>query len=153
LKQNISIKSIELIPKLDNNSDILEDGAWNIRLVLSLKQFMKKLREKEGIEKELKTKKKIDYSAREYELMKYIEDNMDYEGCKISPEEVLEIINPDRASHCMFHEKAKLDKYVSNFISRFNKKYFNNNGRKLFVTKAFKDSYFVPNPNEESEEF
>ena len=149
IKNKLYLNEIDILPNLTANADILEDSSWTIKLVLSLKNFIKSLAKKEAIEEELKTKKKLKYSARELKLINYINEHMDYDYCRIAPEEALEVISPDRASHPQIYNKSDSRKFVSNFIHRLNKKYEYNTGHKLIVSKEFKDCYIIPNPNGE----
>ena len=76
---------------------------------------------------------------------------MSEDGCKIPPEDILETLNTEWYENSKIYKNYK--KYVSNFVSRLNKKYVHNTGHKLFESKDFKDCYYAPNYYEESEEF
>lgn len=149
--ENLRIRDFVIEPNLKENSDILEDSSWNIVVSLLIKYFLSYIEKKEKFIEEVKSRKKLDYTARELKLLTYVRQNMEYEGCRISPEEILEAISPDGDMSSV--NTTNRYKFVSNFVSKLNKKYLHNTGRKLFSAKEFKDCYWVPYYREESEEF
>ena len=149
--ENLRIRDFVIEPNLKENSDILEDSSWNIVVSLLIKYFLSYIEKKEKFVEEVKSRKKLDYTARELKLLAYVKQNMEYEGCRISPEEILEAISPDGDMSSV--NTTNRYKFVSNFVSKLNKKYLHNTGRKLFSAKEFKDCYWVPYYREENEEF
>ena len=151
LNNELGLTKIELEPMLNNSNDILKDSSWNIKITLSLKNFFKFLNYHETKPVKKEPIEPIKYSARELEVIILVHDSMEEEGCKIAPEDILDTLNPDWRGNPDRYKNPK--KYVSNFISRLNKKCLHNTGHKLFDGKDFKDCYFAYNYHEEIEEF
>lgn len=151
LNNEIGVTSIEVEPTPHGDSFTLEDSSWNIKITLSLKNFFKYLNYHETKPVKKEPIEPIKYSARELEVITLVHDSMEEEGCKIAPEDILDTLNPDWRGNPNRYKNSK--KYVSNFISRLNKKYLHNTGHKLFDGKDFRDCYYAYNYHEEIEEF
>lgn len=149
--EGLYINYFKIEPNLEEGSNIIEDSSWKIRISLSVKYFISYIQRKEKEAQEIKSRKKLNYSARELKLIYYVKQSMEYKGCRISPEEILEAISPDGDMSSV--NTTNRYKFVSNFVSKLNKKYLHNTGRKLFSAKEFKDCYWVPYYREENEEF
>lgn len=135
-KRLVYLKQLIIRPIIEENTNLHDYKYWKVRCILSVKPLIRMLN---GKIKEHKVK----YSAREQQLLDYIET---YSENKISPEDLLDIIIPGED----FIEYSSKKKYLSNFISRLNKKFLANTGYKRFSGKVFNDVYkieFIPEEN------
>jgi len=149
LNHAIGINWININPNLKDNCDILDDSSWNVSLSISLKNFMQKAKDGNYIEPD--TNKPIKYTARELKFINYLKDNVGSESYRIEQNEILEALNPDGHIDGIVCKNPR--KYVSNFISRLNKKYLHNTGHKLIECKEFRNCYVVFNTFEDNEDF
>lgn len=147
----LKVKKIEIAPNPHNNSNFLEDVSWNIKITLSLKMFFKYFKYNNSKSLIIEQVEPIKYSIKERKIIELVHREMSEDGCKIPPEDILETLNTEWYENSKIYKNYK--KYVSNFVSRLNKKYVHNTGHKLFESKDFKDCYYAPNYYEESEEF
>lgn len=143
VNHDIGVRWIKILPKFNENDDILADSSWEVTMSLSLYSFIHNIEERKAKKEESKAKKLIKYTAKEVKFINYVEENIGYESLRIEPEEVLEVLNPDGHAEGIPCKNPK--KYVSNFISRLNKKYLYNTGRKLIECKEFRNCYVALN--------
>ena len=144
LNSGIRFNWFELKHKFTENDDILADTSWEVHMSLRLNNlFPDTKNKKEEEETQIETKKLVKYSAKEMLFMKYVEDHMGYDGLRIQPDEVLEALNPDGHIDGVICKNP--NKYVSNFISRLNKKYLHNKGQRFVAYKEFLNSYYISN--------
>ena len=83
-------------------------------------------------------KNKAKYSIREQKILDLVEHHIEINDLYIAPEDLIDMID-DKGNKP--YEKQK--KYISNFISRLNKKYMVNTGRKRFCGKIFNGVYKI----------
>ena len=146
----LKVKKIEIAPNPHNNSNFLEDVSWNIKITLSLKMFFKYFNYNNSKSLTIEQVTQQRYSLKEQIIINLVHEYMREDGCKIPLEDILEKINPDWDENTKIYKNYK--KYVSNLVSRLNKKYLHNMGHKLIQGKDSQGYFIAYNYNEEIEE-
>ncbi len=147
---NLKVKKIEIEPLFHNNNNILEESSWNVKITLSLKMFFKYFSYNNSKPLTIEKITPQKYSLKEQIIINLVHEYMREDGCKIPLEDILEKINPDWDENSKIYKNYK--KYVSNLISRLNKKYLHNMGHKLIQGKDSQGYFIAYNYNEEIEE-
>ena len=129
--KKIYLSKIELKYISKDYTNIFDSNYWEIKYVLGIKSLLRIIN---GDKEKTITK----YSIREQKILDLVEHHIELNDLYIAPEDLLDIID-DKGTKT--YEKQK--KYISNFISRLNKKFMANTGQKRFCGKIFNDVYKI----------
>ena len=130
-KKLINGVKIELTPKKVSKKSLYDDSAWDVKLTVGLKTLIRSIKgETEPV--------KFKYTDRELRVLEEIQQYLHDEVPAINPEELIDLIDLQG-----YRDYAKSKKYLSNFISRLNKKFYKNTGHKRFKEKVFNDNYLI----------
>lgn len=131
LNKFINISKIFLRYTSNNVMNIWDDAGWEVKFVLSLNPLIRKIKGNNGEYTE-------NYTPKEQKVLNLVEHYVSNGESYITPEEILDVLYGEKRIN--YKERRK---YLSNFISRLNKKVVANTGHRLFEWKCFNDVYKI----------